>query len=98
FFYFCTENSLYAYSLKDLCNAAVGREVKLSDFQPDSLWEKHIDHATHRLELLFGDIHYLAKVPGHSRDNILVVNSEMATLINTKDLHIMWTLNVSRLL
>ncbi|XP_014746430.1 PREDICTED: protein ITFG3 isoform X2 [Sturnus vulgaris] len=102
YFLFYTEKSLYAYSLKDLCSAAVGREVKLSDFQLDSLWEKHIDHATHRLELLsllsFGDIHYLAKVPGHSRDNILVVNSEMATLINTKDLHVMWTLNVSRLL
>lgn len=102
YFLFYTEKSLYAYSLKDLCSAAVGREVKLSDFQPDSLWEKHIDHATHRFELLsllsFGDIHYLAKVPGHSRDNILVVNSEMATLINTKDLHVMWTLNVSRLL
>uniref|UniRef100_A0A8C3V387 Family with sequence similarity 234 member A n=1 Tax=Catharus ustulatus TaxID=91951 RepID=A0A8C3V387_CATUS len=46
----------------------------------------------------FGDIHYLARVPGHSRDHILVVNSEMATLINTKDLHTMWTLNVSHLL
>lgn len=46
----------------------------------------------------FENIHYLAKVPGHSRDNILVVDSEMATLINTKDLHTVWTLNVSRLL
>ncbi|NWH98556.1 F234A protein, partial [Tichodroma muraria] len=92
-------SSLYAYSLKDLCSAAVGMEVKLPNFQTDSHWEKHIDHATHRLSLLrFGDIRYLAKVPGHSRDNILVVNSEMATLINTKDLHTVWTLNVSRVL
>ncbi|NXO80028.1 F234A protein, partial [Sitta europaea] len=99
YFLFYTEKSLYAYSLKDLCTAAVGTEVKLPNFQTDSQWEKHIDHATHRLSLLrFGDIRYLAKVPGHSRDNILVVNSEMATLINTKDLHTVWTLNVSRVL
>ncbi|NXC89135.1 F234A protein, partial [Cercotrichas coryphoeus] len=98
FLYFCTENSLYAYSLKDLCSTAVGIEVKLSDFQLDSRWEKHIDHTTHRLELLFGDIHYLTKVPGHLQDDILVVNSEMATLLHTKDLHVAWTLNVSHLL
>uniref|UniRef100_U3JNF1 Family with sequence similarity 234 member A n=1 Tax=Ficedula albicollis TaxID=59894 RepID=U3JNF1_FICAL len=52
YFLFYTENSLYAYSLRDLCSAAVGVEVKLSDFQLDSHWEKHIEHATHRLELL----------------------------------------------
>ncbi|NXA88207.1 F234A protein, partial [Melanocharis versteri] len=99
YFLFYTENSIYAYSLKDLCSAAVGMEVKLPKFQPDPHWEKHIDHATHRLPLpRFGHIHYLAKVPAHSRDNILVVNSEMAMLINTKDLHTMWTLNVSRAL
>ncbi|NXX28799.1 F234A protein, partial [Nicator chloris] len=99
FLNFCTENSLYSYSLEDLCTAAVGVEVKLPSFQPDSHWEKHIDRTTHRSSLLrFGDIRYLAKVPGQSRDNILVVNSEMATLIHTKDLHTVWTLNVSRAL
>ncbi|NXC52821.1 F234A protein, partial [Aleadryas rufinucha] len=99
FFYFCTENSLYAYSLKDLCSAAVGMEIKLPGLQQDPQWEKNIDHTTHRLSLLrSGDFRYLAKVPGRSRDNILVVNSEMATLINTKDLHTVWTLNVSRAL
>ncbi|NXA80598.1 F234A protein, partial [Thryothorus ludovicianus] len=99
YFLFYTENSLYAYSLKDLCRAAVGMEVKLPNFQTDSHWEKHIDHATHRLSLpRFGDIRYLAKVPGPSQDNILVVNSEMAMLINTKDLQTVWTLNVSRVL
>ncbi|NXB03957.1 F234A protein, partial [Cnemophilus loriae] len=99
YFLFYTENSLYAYSLKDLCSAAVGTEVKLPNFQQDPHWEKNIDHATHRLSLRrFGDIRYLAKVPGHSRDNILVVSSEMAMLINTKDLHTMWTLNVSHAL
>lgn len=46
----------------------------------------------------FGHIHYLAKIPMQSRDNILVVNSEMAVLINTKDFHAVWTLNVSRAL
>ncbi|NXF23852.1 F234A protein, partial [Rhodinocichla rosea] len=46
----------------------------------------------------FEDIRYLAKVPGRSRDNILVVDSEMAKLISTKDLHTVWTLNVSRVL
>ncbi|NXC93046.1 F234A protein, partial [Certhia familiaris] len=92
-------NSLYAYSLKDLCHAAVGTEVKLPNIQTDPHLEKHIDHATHRLSLLrFGDIRYLAKIPGRSWDNILVVDSEMATLINTKDLHTVWTLNVSRVL
>lgn len=50
--YFCTEKSLYAYSLKDVCSVVGETEVKLSDFQPDSHWEKHIDDATHRLELL----------------------------------------------
>ncbi|NXL73626.1 F234A protein, partial [Leptocoma aspasia] len=82
-----------------LGKAVVGVKIKLLNFQPDSQWEEHIDRATHRLSLLrFGDIHYLAKVPGRSRDNILVVNSEMAMLINTKDLHTEWTLNVSRVL
>lgn len=46
----------------------------------------------------FEDIRYLTKVPGLSRDNILVVDSEMAKLISTKDLHTVWTLNVSRVL
>lgn len=99
YFLFYTENSLYAYSLKDLCSAAVGMEIKLPGLQQDPQWEKNIDRTTHRLSLLrFGDFRYLAKVPGPSRDNILVVNSEMATLINTKDLHTVWTLNVSRAL
>ncbi|XP_014108220.1 PREDICTED: protein ITFG3 [Pseudopodoces humilis] len=99
YFLFYTENSLYAYSLQDLCSAALGMEVKLPNFQPDPYWEKHIDHTTHRASLLrFRDIHYLAKVPEHSQDSILVVDSEMATLINTKDLRTVWTLNVSRAL
>ncbi|KAM4765180.1 protein FAM234A isoform 1-T4 [Cyanocitta cristata] len=99
YFLFYTENSLYAYSLKDLCSAAVGMEIKLPGLQQDPQWEKNIDRTTHRLSLLrFGDFRYLAKVPGPSRDNILVVNSEMAMLINTKDLHTVWTLNVSRAL
>ncbi|KFO63281.1 Protein ITFG3, partial [Corvus brachyrhynchos] len=80
-------------------HAAVGMEIKLPGLQQDPQWEKNIDHATHHLSLLrFGDFRYLAKVPGPSQDNILVVNSEMATLINTKDLHTVWTLNVSRAL
>ncbi|NXR50540.1 F234A protein, partial [Hippolais icterina] len=99
YFLFYTENSVYVYSLKDLCSAVIGTEVKFPHFQPDSHWEKHIDPATHRSSLLrFEGIRYLAKVPGKSQDNILVVNSEMATLINTKDLHTVWTLNVSRAL
>ncbi|XP_066186241.1 putative RNA-binding protein Luc7-like 1 isoform X1 [Sylvia atricapilla] len=99
YFLFYTENSLYAYSLEDLCSAVVGTEVKFPNFQPDSLWEKHIDRATHRSSLLrFEDVRYLAKVPGHSQDNVLIVSSEMATLINTKDLQTVWTLNVSRAL
>ncbi|XP_036248441.1 protein FAM234A [Molothrus ater] len=99
YFLFYTEKSVYAYSLKDLCSTVVGVEVKLSSFQVDSHLEKNIDHATHLLSpLRFEDIRYLTKVPGHSRDNILVVDSEMAKLINTKDLHPVWTLNVSRVL
>ncbi|NXH27400.1 F234A protein, partial [Myiagra hebetior] len=99
FFLFFTASSLYAYSLKDLCSAAIGMEIKLPGLQQDPQWEKNIDPTTHRLSLLrFGDLRYLAKIPGPSRDNILVVNSEMAMLINTKDLHTMWTLNVSRAL
>lgn len=43
-----------------------------------------------------GDIRYLAKIPGKSRENILVVNSKMATLINAQNLQTLWTLNVSR--
>uniref|UniRef100_A0A8C0EMK5 Family with sequence similarity 234 member A n=1 Tax=Bubo bubo TaxID=30461 RepID=A0A8C0EMK5_BUBBB len=43
-----------------------------------------------------GDIRYLAKIPGQSRENILVVNSEMATLINAQNLQTLWTLNTSR--
>uniref|UniRef100_A0A8C3N5T1 FAM234A/B beta-propeller domain-containing protein n=1 Tax=Geospiza parvula TaxID=87175 RepID=A0A8C3N5T1_GEOPR len=99
YFLFYTEKSIYAYSLKDLCSTVVGVEVNLPSFQLDSHLEKNIDRATHLLSLLrFEDIRYLAKVPGHSRDNILVVDSEMAKLISTKDLHTLWTLNVSRVL
>ncbi|NWU36959.1 F234A protein, partial [Hylia prasina] len=77
----------------------VGTEVTFLNLHPDSFWEKHIDRATHRSSLLrFKGIRYLAKVPGHSWDNLLVVKSEMATLINTKDLQTVWTLNVSRAL
>ncbi|NXG02083.1 F234A protein, partial [Sakesphorus luctuosus] len=99
YFLFYTENSLYAYSLKDLYSAATGMETKLSSLQQDPQWERNIDHTTHRLSLLSsGDFRYLAKIPGQSRDNILVVNSEVATLINAKNLQALWTLNVSRAL
>lgn len=195
--FFLHKNTLYAYSLEDLCSAVIGTEVKFPNFHPDSLWEKYIDRVTHRSTLLrceavswrlvewrvlvfltgwpggtlfslgcvafglgahpklrksvgvngfirgsqksrestlestvlfgftvqgknfrphsktihslksliislslfrFEDVRYLAKVPGPSRDNVLVVNSDMATLINTKDLQTLWTLNVSRAL
>uniref|UniRef100_A0A8C2U2X1 Family with sequence similarity 234 member A n=1 Tax=Coturnix japonica TaxID=93934 RepID=A0A8C2U2X1_COTJA len=43
-----------------------------------------------------GDIRYLAKIPGRSRENILVVSSEMTTLISAQNLQTLWTLNVSR--
>ncbi|KFQ43060.1 Protein ITFG3, partial [Nestor notabilis] len=97
YFLFYTENSLYAYSLKDLYSAATGMEIKLPGLQQDPQWEKNIDHTTHRLSLLsFGDIRYLAKIPGQSRENILVVNSDMAMLISVHNLQTFWTLNVSR--
>ncbi|KQK84818.1 protein ITFG3 [Amazona aestiva] len=97
YFLFYTENSIYAYSLKDLYNAATGMEINLPSLQQDPQWEKNIDSTTHRLSLLsFGDIRYLAKIPGQSQENILVVNSDMATLINAHSLQTLWTLNVSR--
>ncbi|NXS59678.1 F234A protein, partial [Brachypteracias leptosomus] len=95
---FSTENSLYAYSLKDLYSTATGMEIKLPGLEQDPQWEKNIDHTTHRLSLLSsGDIRYLAKIPGRSWENVLVVNSEMATLINAQNLQSLWTLNISRL-
>ncbi|KAM9222916.1 protein FAM234A [Leptosomus discolor] len=97
YFLFYTENSVYAYSLKDLYSAATGMEIKLPGLEQGPQWEKTIDHTTHRLSLLsFGDIRYLAKIPGRSRENILVVTSEMATLVNARNLQTLWTLNVSR--
>ncbi|NXT25588.1 F234A protein, partial [Syrrhaptes paradoxus] len=97
FFFFSTENSLYAYSLKDLYSAATGMEIKLPSLEQDPQWEKNIDHTTHRLSLpSSGGIRYLAKIPGRSRENILVVNSETATLVNAQNLQALWTLNVSR--
>lgn len=45
-----------------------------------------------------GDIRYLAKIPGRSRENILVVSSEMAVLISAQNLQTLWTLNVSRVM
>ncbi|XP_074741752.1 protein FAM234A [Strix uralensis] len=97
YFLFYTENSLYAYSLKDLYSAATGMEIKLPSLDQDPQWEKNIERTTHRLSLLSsGDIRYLAKIPGRSRENILVVNSEMATLINAQNLQTLWTLNTSR--
>ncbi|NWU65642.1 F234A protein, partial [Pterocles burchelli] len=95
--FFSTENSLYAYSLKDLYSAATGMEIKLPSLEQDPQWEKSIDRTTHRLSLpSSGDFRYLAKIPGRSRENILVVSSEMATLVNTQNLQTLWTLNVSR--
>ncbi|NXH76149.1 F234A protein, partial [Hydrobates tethys] len=99
YFLFYTENSLCAYSLKDLYSAATGMEIKLPSLEQDPQWEKNIDHTTHRLSLpSSGDFRYLAKIPGRSRENILVVNSEVATLINAQNLQTLWTLNVSRVL
>ncbi|XP_017922998.1 protein FAM234A [Manacus vitellinus] len=99
YFLFYTENSLYAYSLKDLYNAATGMETKLPSLRQDPQWEKNIDSPTHRVSLLSsGDFRYLAKIPGQPQENILVVDSEMATLINGKNLQTLWTLNVSRAL
>ncbi|NWH79273.1 F234A protein, partial [Piaya cayana] len=99
YFLFYTENTLYAYSLKDLYTAATGMEIKLPSLEQDPQWEKNIDHNTHRFSLLSsGDIRYLTKIPGRSRENILLVNSEMATLINAQNLQTLWTLNVSRVL
>ncbi|NXY49577.1 F234A protein, partial [Ceuthmochares aereus] len=99
YFLFYTENTLYAYSLKDLYSAATGMEIKLPSLEQDPQWEKNIDRNTHRFSLLSsGDIRYLTKIPGRSRENILFVNSEMATLINAQNLQTLWTLNVSRVL
>ncbi|NWW53747.1 F234A protein, partial [Pedionomus torquatus] len=97
FFFFPPENSLYVYSLKDLYTAATGMEIKLPSLEHDRQWEKNIDRTTHRLSLLSSrDIRYLTKIPGQSRENILVINSAMATLINAQNLQALWTLNVSR--
>ncbi|XP_035195723.1 protein FAM234A isoform X1 [Oxyura jamaicensis] len=99
YFLFYTANSVYAYSLKDLYSAATGMENKLPSLEQDPQWEKNIDPTTHHFSLpSSGDIHYLAKIPGASRENILVVNSEMATLINPQNLQTLWTLNVSHVM
>ncbi|XP_042720327.1 protein FAM234A [Lagopus leucura] len=99
YFLFCTANSLYAYSLKDLYSAATGMEIKLPGLEQDPQWEKNIEHTTHRLTpLSTGDIRYLAKIPGRSRENILVVSSEVAVLISAQNLQTLWTLNVSRVM
>ncbi|XP_068763900.1 protein FAM234A [Struthio camelus] len=98
YFLFYTANSLYGYSLKDLYSAATGMEMKLPSLEPDPQWEKNIDRTTHRLPLLSsGDIRYLAKIPGGSGENILIVKAEMAMLINGQNLQTLWTLNVSRI-
>lgn len=99
YFLFYTANSIYAYSLKDLYSAATGMEIKLPGLEQDPQWEKNVDHTTHRLiPLSTGDIRYLAKIPGRSRENILVVSSEMTTLISAQNLQTLWTLNVSRVM
>uniref|UniRef100_A0A8B9PSS5 Family with sequence similarity 234 member A n=1 Tax=Apteryx owenii TaxID=8824 RepID=A0A8B9PSS5_APTOW len=99
YFLFYTANSLYGYSLKNLYSAATGMEMKLPNLEQDPQWEKNIDHTTRRLPLLSsGDIRYLAKVPGGSGENILIVKSEMAMLINGQNLQNLWTLNVSRIM
>ncbi|XP_009993786.1 PREDICTED: protein ITFG3 [Chaetura pelagica] len=99
YFLFYTENSLYAYSLQDLYSAATGMERKLPSLEQDPQWEKNIDPVTHRLALLSsGGIRYLARIPGRSRENILVVSSEVATLVNAQNLQALWTLNASRVL
>ncbi|NXO02845.1 F234A protein, partial [Rhinopomastus cyanomelas] len=99
YFLFYTETSLYAYSLKDLYRQAAGMEIKLPGLQTDPEWERNIDRTTHRLALLSsGDVRYLAKIPGRSRENILVVSSDTAVLVSTQNLQTLWTLNVSRVL
>ncbi|KFP30238.1 Protein ITFG3, partial [Colius striatus] len=97
YFLFYTESSVYAYSLKDLYTAATGMETKLPSLEQDPQWEKNIDPTTHLLSLpSSGDIRYLATIPGQSRENILVLSSEMASLISSHNLQALWTLNVSR--
>ncbi|XP_035405066.1 protein FAM234A isoform X1 [Cygnus atratus] len=99
YFLFYTANSVYAYSLKDLYSAATGMDNKLPSLEQDPQWEKNIDPTTHRFSLpSSGDIRYLAKIPGASRENILVVNSETAMLINPQNLQTLWTLNVSHVM
>ncbi|XP_066833616.1 protein FAM234A [Anser cygnoides] len=99
YFLFYTANSVYAYSLKDLYSAATGMENKLPSLEQDPQWEKNIDPTTHRFSLpSSGDIRYLAKIPGASRENILVVNSETAMLINPQNLQTLWSLNVSHVM
>ncbi|KFU88011.1 Protein ITFG3 [Chaetura pelagica] len=80
-------------------HAATGMERKLPSLEQDPQWEKNIDPVTHRLALLSsGGIRYLARIPGRSRENILVVSSEVATLVNAQNLQALWTLNASRVL
>uniref|UniRef100_A0A452IXF5 FAM234A/B beta-propeller domain-containing protein n=1 Tax=Gopherus agassizii TaxID=38772 RepID=A0A452IXF5_9SAUR len=96
---FNTVNSLYGYSLKDLYSMATGVESKLTSLKQDPQWEKKIKSPTLHIPLLSsGDIRYLVKVPGRSGENILVVKSDMAELLNGQTLDSLWTVNASHIL
>ncbi|NXX98111.1 F234A protein, partial [Centropus bengalensis] len=94
-----TEKTLYAYSLKGLYSAAMGVEMKFSGLEEFPQWEKSVDQNTEHVSLhSTADIRYLSKVPGRLRENILLVTSEGAALVNPHNIQILWTLNVSQVL
>ncbi|KFV74319.1 Protein ITFG3, partial [Dryobates pubescens] len=95
YFLFYTGTVVFGASLQSGITAT-GMEMKLPGLEQDPQWEKNIDRATHRFSLLSSaDIRYLTKIPGPSQENLLVVSSEMATLLSTRSLQSVWSLNVS---
>uniref|UniRef100_A0A8C8VFC1 Family with sequence similarity 234 member A n=1 Tax=Pelusios castaneus TaxID=367368 RepID=A0A8C8VFC1_9SAUR len=96
---FYTINSVYGYSLKDLYSLATGMESKLASLKQDPQWEKKIESTTHRIPLLSSeDTRYLMKVPRRSGENILVVKSNVAELLDGQTLDSRWSVNTSHVL
>nr|XP_006120224.1 protein FAM234A [Pelodiscus sinensis] len=96
---FYSADSLYGYPVKDLYSMATGTESRLAGLRHDPQWEKKIQSPTRHIPLRSsGDVRYLVKVPGRAGENLLVVKSDVAELLDGQTLDSLWTVNASHVL
>ncbi|XP_051488478.1 protein FAM234A isoform X2 [Apus apus] len=97
YFLFYTENSLYAYSLKDLYSAATGMERKLPSLEQDPQWEKNIDPITRRLALLSEPLlgYYKPDVLGLVLESEIEPNRKKVMIVESGSGAVQWDLKLN---